>query len=195
MQCDLVLRNGLVFDGFNEGKSIDVAVLDGRIVALGPNLGVNAAEEFDARGFWITPGFVDIHTHYDLEVELAPSLSESVRHGVTALVMGGCSLSTTFGEPKDLAHIFSRVETLPAELISSWLKTAKSWSSPQEYFDHVRQLPLGPSVACMLGHSALRVEVMGLERSLSERATTSEIEQMKRLAESALDAGCIGHIY
>ncbi len=192
MQCDLVLRNGLVFDGFNEGKSIDVAVHEGRIAALGANLNVHATKEFDATGLWITPGFVDIHTHYDLEVQLGPSLSESVRHGVTSVVMGGCSLSTIFGEPKDLADIFSRVETLPAELISGWLKTATAWSSPQQYFNHVRQLRLGPNVASMLGHSALRVQVMGLERSLSGHASVDEIARMKELAESALDAGCIG---
>lgn len=192
MQCDLVLRNGLVFDGFSEGKFVDIAVHEGRIAALGPTLRVDAARVIDATGLWVTPGFVDIHTHYDLEVEIAPSLSESVRHGVTSVIMGGCSLSATFGDPQDLAHIFSRVETLPAELISGWLKTAKVWSSPYHYFDHVRQLPLGPNVASMLGHSALRVQVMGLERSLSERATLAEIEEMKHLAEAALDAGCIG---
>ncbi|MBS1956306.1 MAG: amidohydrolase family protein [Cyanobacteria bacterium SZAS-4] len=192
MHCDLVLKNGFVFDGINEGKFVDIAVHDGRIAALGPNLDVDAAEVVDVSGSWITPGLVDIHTHYDLEVEVAPSLSESVRHGVTSVVMGGCSLSTTFGDPQDLAHIFSRVETLPAELISGWLNTAKAWSSPQQYFDHLRQLRLGPNIASMLGHSALRVQVMGLERSLSDHASFDEIDAMKRLAESALDAGCIG---
>lgn len=66
MRCDLVLRNGLVFDGFNEGRFSDVAVHEGRIVALGENLQVEALREFDASKLWITPGFVDIHTHYDL---------------------------------------------------------------------------------------------------------------------------------
>jgi N-acyl-D-aspartate/D-glutamate deacylase len=192
MRCDLVLRNGLVFDGFNEGRFSDVAVHEGRIVALGENLQVEASREFDASKLWITPGFVDIHTHYDLEVELAPSLSESVRHGVTSVVMGGCSLSTVFGEPVDLAYIFSRVETLPSSLIASWLKTAQCWTSPFEYFEHLRTLQLGPNVACMLGHSALRVQVMGLKRSISEHATAAEIEQMRLLATAALDAGCIG---
>jgi N-acyl-D-aspartate/D-glutamate deacylase len=192
MQCDLVIRNGLVFDGFREGKIADVAIHEGRIVALGSRLQVNANRECDVSGFWVTPGFIDIHTHYDLEVEVAPALSESVRHGVTSVVMGGCSLSTTFGDPEDLAHIFSRVETLPAELISGWLKSAKAWASPQQYFRHLKQLPLGPNVASMLGHSALRVKVMGLERSLSERATDYEMREMKQLAEEALEAGCIG---
>ncbi len=192
MHCDLVLRNGLVFDGVSEGRSIDVAVRDGLVVALGKNLDVDSTDQFDATGLWITPGLVDIHTHYDLEVELAPALSESVRHGVTSVVMGGCSMSTTYGEPIDLSYIFSRVETLQPELIASWLENAHSWHSPEEYFRHLHTLRLGPNVASMLGHSALRVEVMGLERSLSGHATEAEIEQMHRLAKAALDAGCIG---
>jgi N-acyl-D-aspartate/D-glutamate deacylase len=192
MRCDLVLRNGLVFDGINEGQSVDVAVREGCIVGLGEKLTVDALREFDASNLWITPGFVDIHTHYDLEVEIAPSLSESVRHGVTSVVMGGCSLSTVFGEPLDLSYIFSRVETLPSALIAVWLKTARSWKSPVEYFQHLRKIKLGPNVASMLGHSALRVQVMGLERSISEHASAAEIEEMRLLAKAALDAGCIG---
>lgn len=190
--CDLILRNGLVFDGVNEGRQLDIAVLAGRVIAIGKNLNASAARQINAVGLWIVPGLVDIHTHYDLEVELAPGLPESVRHGVTTVVMGGCSLSTTFGAPVDLSYIFSRVETLPAPLISAWLENAHAWESPDQYFNHLRTLKLGPNVACMLGHSALRVHVMGLERSISEHATVAELEQMRVLAKSALDAGCIG---
>lgn len=190
--CDLIVRNGLVFDGVNEGRLVDIAVLAGRVIALGEHLNVRAPRQVDATGLWIVPGLLDIHTHYDIEVELAPGLPESVRHGVTSVVMGGCSLSTTYGEPTDLSYIFSRVETLPASLISAWLKNARVWESPEQYFNHLRTLKLGPNVACMLGHSALRVHVMGLERSLGEHATATEIEQMRALARSALDAGCIG---
>ncbi|HEY9678486.1 MAG TPA: amidohydrolase family protein [Drouetiella sp.] len=186
------MKNALVFDGLSSGKSVDLAVTDGRVVSMSQNLAVDADRVIDARGKWIAPGFVDIHTHYDLEVELAPGLPESVRHGVTSVVMGGCSLSATFGEPSDLAHIFSRVETLPPELIAEWLKSAEPWNSPQAYFKHLNQLALGANVASMLGHSSLRVQVMGLERSLSVHATTDEINQMRALAEAALDAGCIG---
>lgn len=192
MHCDLVLRNGLVFDGINEGKFFDVAVSDGRICALGRDLDVIASREVDVSGHWITPGFIDIHTHYDLEIELEASLSESVRHGVTSVVMGGCSLSTTFGSPDELADIFSRVETLPPELIARWLEGANEWSSPGEYFAHLNKLPLGPNVASMMGHSALRVKVMGLERSLSDQATQSELSEMRQLAVQALESGCIG---
>ncbi|MCA3176324.1 MAG: amidohydrolase family protein [Burkholderiales bacterium] len=192
MHYETIIRNGRVFDGLGASNLADVGIKDGRIAALSPALEATADVTLDAAGLWVAPGFIDIHTHYDLEVEIAPSLAESVRHGVTTIVMGGCSLSVTFGEPEDLAHIFSRVETLPLELISSWLKTAHAWQSPAKYFDHFCNLPLGPNVACMLGHSALRVKVMGLERSLNASASPAEIEAMRILAEEALDAGCIG---
>lgn len=192
MHYDTLIRNGRVFDGLNSSLLADIGIKDGCVVSLSPNLAGTANSTLDATGLWVAPGFVDIHTHYDLEVEIAPGLSESVRHGITTVVMGGCSLSVTFGEPEELAHIFSRVETLPPELINRWLKTAKAWQSPKTYFEHFSQMPLGPNIASMLGHSALRVKVMGLKRALNEHATPAEIESMRRLAIEALDAGCIG---
>jgi len=192
MHYDTLIRNGRVFDGLGASSLADVGIKNGRIAAVSPTLEATADVTLDAAGLWVTPGFIDIHTHYDLEVEIAPGLTESVRHGTTTVVMGGCSLSVTFGDPEDLAHIFSRVETLPPELISRWLKTAGTWPSPAKYFEHFYDLPLGPNIACMLGHSALRIKVMGLERSLRDSASPAEIEAMRRLAEEALDAGCIG---
>jgi N-acyl-D-aspartate/D-glutamate deacylase len=190
---DLLVRGGLVFDG--EGRPpfrADVAVRDGRVVGLAPALTAAAAETVDASGLWVTPGFVDIHTHYDVEVEVAPALEESVRHGVTTIVMGNCSLSLTVGEPETLADIFLRVETLPRVLVERWLRQAVLWRSPAEYVEHLGRLPLGPNVAALLGHSALRAEVMGLGRSLTERATDADLDAMRALAVEALEAGCLG---
>ena len=192
MLYDTVIRQGCVFDGVNPGIVADVGIRDGRIAAVGPRLDAGDARVVEAEGLWVTPGFVDIHTHYDLEVEVSPGLPESVRHGATTVVMGNCSLSAVYGEPDDIAHIFSRVETLLPELIAGWLKKAKAWPSPKDYIAHFRDMPLGANVACMLGHSALRVKVMGLERSLRDHATRDEIAAMRKLAEEALDAGCIG---
>lgn len=192
MHYELLIRNGLVFDGLGGSRQADIAIHKGKIAAIERLISVTANREIDATGLWVTPGFIDIHTHYDLEVEIAPALEESLRHGVTSIVMGGCSLSTIYGQPEDLAQIFSRVETLPSELISQWLEKSPTWPSPKAYFEHLRKLSLAPNVACMLGHSALRVKVMGLERSLHEPASKQEIEMMRRLAEEALEAGCIG---
>jgi N-acyl-D-aspartate/D-glutamate deacylase len=190
---DLLVRGGTVFDGCGSPRrEVDLGIAEGRIVAIGPRLDVAAREVVDAHGLWVAPGLVDIHTHYDLEVEVAPALSESVRHGVTTVVMGNCSLSLTVGTPDVLADIFLRVETLPHQLVHRWLDRAVTWAGPHDYLRHVEELPLGPNVAALLGHSALRAHVMGLERSLGARASDAELAEMRRCAEAALKAGCIG---
>src|SRR6266540_2443526 len=190
---DLIIKNGLVFDGLGSPPSrFDVGIKDGVIAVIGPRLALPAAETRDAACLWVTPGFIDIHTHYDLELEIAPGLSESTRHGVTTVVIGNCSLSLAVGEPQTLADIFQRVETIPHALIRKWLKSSVSWRTPREYLDHLRRLRLGPNVAALLGHSALRAHVMGLERSLKDRATDNELERMRLMARESLDAGFIG---
>lgn len=190
---DLLIHNGLIFDGLGSApQRASLAVEQGRVVAISDRIDTPARETIDAAGMWVTPGFLDIHTHYDLEVEIAPALLESVRHGVTSVVMGNCSLSATVGKPAMLADMFQRVETLSPELIRNWLQASGTWNTPHEYFEHLRSLPLGPNIAPLLGHSCIRAEVMGLERSLNSVATDTELNQMKSLATQALDAGCIG---
>jgi N-acyl-D-aspartate/D-glutamate deacylase len=161
-------------------------------VAIASSLTSNAHQVVDASGLWVTPGFIDIHTHYDLELEIAPGLSESVRHGVTSVVIGNCSLSVAVGKPQMLADIFQRVETLSHQLIAKWLKQSVSWQTPAEYLEHLQQLPLGANVAPMFGHSALRAHVMGLERSLTVQPSETELKTMQQIAAGALDAGFIG---
>ena len=190
---DLLIKNGLLFDGLaSPPVPCDVGVSQGRIALIAPHISQPAKEIIDASGLWITPGFIDIHTHYDLELEIAPSLIESIRHGVTTVVIGNCSLSLALGNPQTLADIFQRVETLSPVLIQKWLRSSVCWTTPGEYLNHVNQLPLGANVAALLGHSALRAQVMGLERSLKEIATDDELEEMRRLATVALDAGFAG---
>ncbi|MCT7963337.1 amidohydrolase family protein [Laspinema sp. D1] len=190
---DLLIKNGLIFDGLGSAAfKGDIGIKQGQIVAISPDISLEATQVVDASGLWVTPGFIDIHTHYDLELEIAPGLSESVRHGVTTVVIGNCSLSVAVGEPQMLADIFQRVETLSHRLIAKWLNQSVSWQTPGEYLHHLQQLPLGPNVAPMLGHSAVRAHVMGLERSLTVDATPGELNQMEQIAESALDAGFLG---
>ncbi|MBT5705517.1 MAG: amidohydrolase family protein, partial [Verrucomicrobia bacterium] len=148
-----------------------------------------AAEVIDAKGRWVMPGFVDLHTHYDAEVEVSPGLSESVRHGVTTIFMGSCSLGASLGEPEDIADIFCRVEGIPRPIMLPLLKERKSWNSLGEHFEHLDQLPLGPNVASFVGHSNIRMHVMGFERSVEpkEKPTQAELEQMEALLEEGLD--------
>ncbi|QNM94781.1 amidohydrolase family protein [Chitinimonas koreensis] len=190
---DLLIRNALVHDGRGSPPArLAVGVRDGVVVHLAADGETPARQVIDAEGLWLLPGLVDIHTHYDLEVEVAPGLAESVRHGVTTVLMGNCSLSVACGAPADLADVFQRVETLPAELIRPWLERAVDWRSPADYLDHLDRLPLGPNVAVLLGHSALRLAEMGLARSLAGPATAGEIARMAATADAALAAGFCG---
>lgn len=187
------MQNGLIFDGLGSVPVRgDVGIQNGQIVAIAPTLSDAASEVVDASGLWVTPGFIDIHTHYDLELEIAPGLSESVRHGVTSVVIGNCSLSIAIGEPQMLGNIFQRVETLSHRLIAKWLQQSLAWQTPAEYLQHLQQLPLGPNVTPLFGHSALRAYVMGLERSLTVSPSKFDRKVMERITVDALDAGFVG---
>lgn len=191
------IKNGLIYDGLGgEGYHGDVIIEDGKIkeVSQSPIESGENYKKIDVKGHWVTPGFVDIHTHYDGEVEIAPGLSESVRHGVTTILMGSCGLSMVMGEPEALSDMFTRTEGLPSHYIKSLLKKVKTWDSPAEYFNHLESLPHGPNIGMFLGHSTLRSYVMGLERSLSSdnKPTKSELERMTNILNDALDVGYLG---
>lgn len=193
---DLLIRGGRVFDGTGErGVDADVAIRAGEIVEIGCDLQpVPGARVVEAEGKWVMPGFLDTHTHYDAEILAAPGLEESVRHGVTTICMGSCSLSTILSEPEDAADLFSRVEALPREHVLDTLREFRTWEGPRGYVEALEGRPLGPNVACYLGHSDLRTSVMGLGRSVTpgERPTAEEMGRMKRCLEEALDAGYLG---
>lgn len=191
------LQNGWIYDGSgSDGFRGDVLICNGKIEAISRQaLTVNANyQTIDASGKWITPGFIDIHTHYDGELEVDASLKESVRHGVTTIFIGSCGISMVVGDPEELSDMFTRVEGMPSAYIKDLLKKRKTWNSPTEYFDHLDTLPLGPNIASFLGHSCIRSYVMGLERSLThnEQPTKAELKQMNDLLNEALDVGYLG---
>ncbi|NTX40431.1 amidohydrolase family protein [Myxococcus sp. CA033] len=194
---DLIVENGLVFDGLgNPPRKLNVGIRGDTVAALteGPIERAPHTRVIDAAGHWVTPGFIDLHTHYDAEVELAPSLSESVRHGVTTVVVGSCSLSLAVGKPEDLADMFCRVEAIPYDTVRSLLEQRKTWDSLGGYLEHLETLPLGPNVASMLGHSALRAHAMGLHRSLEPglRPSEDELRRMEAMVTEGLDLGYLG---
>ncbi len=190
----MLIRGGRVFDGNGSpGVTADVAIHEGKVQAVGPALPQMGRREVDARGCWVMPGMLDIHTHYDAEIEAMPGLGESVRHGVTTIVMGNCSLSTALGSKKDVLDLFCRVESLPRDVLSKWLGEGLTWNGVREYYDHLESLPIGPNVASFIGHSNIRSTVMGMERSLSvAKAEPEEIRSMQKLVDDALAEGYLG---
>lgn len=126
MKYDVLIKNGRIFDGEGNVSFVgDVAVLNGKIAEISKSISGDAKKIYDAKGLWITPGFIDFHTHYDAEVEASPGLKESVMHGVTTITMGSCSLSLCIGSPEDLADMFSRVEAIPREQVLPLLQKKK----------------------------------------------------------------------
>ena len=193
---DLVIRGGYFFDGTGAQPAIrDVGVRAGRVAAISTEpLVTEGAVVVDAEGLWVMPGLIDVHTHYDAEVLVAPGLSESVRHGVTTVVFGNCSLSTVYASPDDCADLFSRVEALPWDAVHSAVKQHQIWTDPHRYVEALESRPLGPNVAALIGHSDIRAAVMGLDRATDpdERPTPAELDRMRAMLTDALDAGFLG---
>ena len=197
LKCDIVIRNGLVFDGSGELPLIeDIAILDGEIVAQGETLDVTATKTIDADGQWVMPGLVDVHTHYDLEIEITPGLPESVRHGTTTVVMSNCSLGLAFGAQRNdgddpIVSCFARVENIPKHVLKK-VADKVYWDNSHSYLEHLNTLNLGPNIVPMIPHSMLRIEVMGLEESVSRHPTDEELTEMKTLLQKGLDEGYAG---
>jgi len=192
-----LIKNGRVFDGTQQPANVlDVLIQDGIITAIQENI-TELPEEtdiIDAAGQWVMPGFIDNHTHYDGEILVAPELSESVRHGVTTVMLGGCSLSFVSSNVEDSCDMFTRVEAFPREILYPILRDQKKWTTPKEWKHHLSTLPVGPNFATFLGHSDIRAAVMGIDRSLDEKEKPSseEINQMTEILEDALDEGFVG---
>ncbi|MEV2222475.1 amidohydrolase family protein [Nocardia vinacea] len=194
-RCDLVIRGGSVFDGLGTPPRLaDIGITDGRVTVISASALPDGARTVDAAGKWVMPGMLDVHTHYDAEVLGNPGLGESVRHGVTTVVFGNCSLSTVYSEAEDCADMFSRVEALPWDAVHAAVKEHKDWDGPHAYARALAARPLGANVAVLLGHSDMRVATMGLARAVdaAARPTEVELDRMREMLSDALDAGFLG---
>ncbi|WP_348674955.1 hypothetical protein [uncultured Abyssibacter sp.] len=195
---DTLIRNALIFDGTGaKPTQEDLAITDGRVAARGDALPVEQADTvIDADGQWLMPGLLDIHTHFDLEVELAPGLPEAVRHGTTTVVFGNCSLGLAFGAQRrngedPIVDCFARVENIPKPVLTRVVDQVR-WSDSAGYLSHFDAMPLGPNVVPLLPHSMLRAEVMGLRESVSRHPTEAELARMESLVEKAMQEGYAG---
>ena len=190
---DLVIRNGLVYDGLG-GKpyEADIAIDGATITAVGTVTGAGR-EEIDARGQIVTPGFVDPHTHYDGQVTWDPYLQPSTFHGVTTAVMGNCGVGFAPCAPDRhqwLIGLMEGVEDIPGTALFEGIKWG--WESFPDYMDTVEKSPLALDVGLQLPHGALRAYVMGERGARLEPATEDDTAKMAQLVEDALNAGALG---
>ncbi|HQS68202.1 MAG: amidohydrolase [Novosphingobium sp. 28-62-57] len=192
--ADLVVRGGTIVDGSGGEPFIgDVAVRGGVIAFVGAHFGGAAHEEVDATGCIVTPGFVDIHTHYDGQAVWSDTLSPSSSHGVTTAVLGNCGVGFAPCRKADhqaLIRLMEGVEDIPGVVMAQGLPW--DWETFPQYLDALAARPRDIDVACLLPHSPLRVWVMGDRALAREVATQDDLAQMRDIAREALAAGAIG---
>ncbi|MEZ5244915.1 MAG: amidohydrolase family protein [Acidimicrobiales bacterium] len=192
MSYELVIRGGTVVDGTGApGRVADVAVDGGRIAAVGPDL--HGERELDASGHVVAPGFIDIHTHYDAQVFWDPGLTPSAFHGVTTVVAGNCGFSIAPTRSEGVG-ILSRTLQHVEDMSLDTLTVGVPWSEFEsfgQYLDAVESRGVGLNYGCYVGHTAVRLYVMG-DDAYERAATADEIEEMRGIVADALDAGAIG---
>jgi N-acyl-D-aspartate/D-glutamate deacylase len=192
MSHEIVIKGGTIVDGTGaEPLAADLAIDDGRITAIGSDLG-GGREVIDARGLTVTPGFVDLHTHLDAQIGWDPDLTPVSWHGVTTALLGNCGVTFAPCKPTDrelLAGMMETVEDIPRNAILTGLPW--NWEDYGGYLDAIEKLNPGINVAGMVGHCAVRFYVMG-ERAVEEQATEAERRRMAEIVGESIDRGAVG---
>jgi N-acyl-D-aspartate/D-glutamate deacylase len=189
----LVIRNGTIADGTGAAlREADIAIRDGRIVEVG-RVAAKGAEEIDAKGKLVAPGFVDVHTHYDGQVTWSQDITPSSQHGVTTAVMGNCGVGFAPCKPADrdrLVRLMEGVEDIPEPVLTAGLPW--TWESFPDYMDWLSKRHFDMDIGAQLPHAALRVYVMGERGARRDPATPEDNKAMARLAGEAMAAGALG---
>ncbi|XOV87695.1 MAG: amidohydrolase family protein [Pseudomonadota bacterium] len=190
---DIVIRNGTIIDGSgNERFTGDVAIDNGRITAVGV-VTEPGRREIDATGKLVTPGWVDIHTHYDGQATWDPIMAPSSWHGVTTVVMGNCGVGFAPVRPGDeqfLIELMEGVEDIPGSALAEGINW--QWESFPQYLDALEQMPRTMDIATQVPHGPVRAYVMGKRCNSDEDPTPAEIEAMAELVREGIAAGALG---
>lgn len=193
MKYDLMIKGGTIVDGTgNEPRVADIAVTGDRVAAIGYNLG-EAERVVDATGLLVTPGFVDIHTHYDGQATWDAEVAPSSGHGVTTVIMGNCGVGFAPAAPDRhdwLIGLMEGVEDIPGSALSEGIQW--NWETFPEYIDALEAMPRAVDVATQVPHGAVRAYVMGERGAANEPPTESDIENMAKIVEEGLRAGALG---
>ena len=193
---DLLITKGTIVDGRGGEPFVgDVAITRGRIAGVGApgSQGTEAHEVIDATGLLVTPGFVDIHSHYDGQVTWDPYLTPSCFHGVTTVVMGNCGVGFAPVAPDKrqwLSELMEGVEDIPGTALAAGMRWG--WETFPEYLDFIDSTPYVMDVGTQIAHAPVRAYVMGERGAQNENATAEDIERMAAIVKEAIAAGALG---
>ena len=193
MSFDLKITGGLIYDGDGgEPLRANIAVKDGRIAEIGACDG-DAKQTIDAKGSIVTPGFVDLHTHYDGQISWDEELKPSINHGVTTVIMGNCGVGFAPVRPADhdrLIRLMEGVEDIPGTALHEGLSW--NWETFPDYMNAIDAMPHTIDFGVMIGHDPVRVYAMGERASAFEQASDEDIAEMQRIVREAMEAGAAG---
>ncbi len=192
---DYLLKGGTVVDGTGKAAFVgDVAIKDGRIAAVGASITESAREVVDAGGCIVSPGWVDVHTHYDGQVAWDDEIDPSASNGVTTVVMGNCGVGfapVPPGGEKDLIELMEGVEDIPGTALYEGMPWG-AWETFPQYLDYLDGRTYALDIAAQIAHGAIRNYVMGARGRANEDATVEDVAAMGRIVKEALDAGAVG---